>query len=424
MACATAFGQPAQAATDALNLSLEDLMQVVVTSVSKKSQTLSETAAAVHVISAEDIRRSGAASIPEALRLAPGVQVSAIGNNKWAVSIRGFADRFANKLLVLVDGRSVYTPLFSGVMWEALDVPLENIARIEVIRGPGAAIWGANAVNGVINIITKSPFDVQGGQVVLAAGSELKNLGFARYGWSPDPDTAATLHVQAHESDASRQLDGDAGKDNWRTRSAGFKVEHLLQHGTLLVEGGLSHSQAGDEFLLPELDPMPDSPLTTATQKATNSHLMARWQDNVGGGRQDSLQLYLEHSDYRHEILAEKRTTADLEYQQRRQGTRHDLTWGAGYRYSADQIDSSSLFMTSERERGTSLYSLFALDEITLEPERWRLSLGARLEHNDYTGFVFQPNLRLLWNPEPNTSAWVSVARAVRTPFHAGRGDR
>jgi len=196
------------AASDALDLSLEELMGVVVTSVSKKPQTLAETAAAVYVITAEDIRRSGATNIPEALRLAPGVQVAAIGHNKWAVSIRGFADRYANKLLVLVDGRSVYTPLFSGVQWEALGVPLESIERIEVIRGPGASVWGANAVNGVINILTQSPFDAQGGRVTVAAGNELKGHGYGRYGWSPDPDTALSLYAEAYNYDASKKVTG------------------------------------------------------------------------------------------------------------------------------------------------------------------------------------------------------------------------
>lgn len=187
-----------------LDLSLEELMSVVVTSVSKKEQTLAETAAAVHVITADDIRRSGATNVPEALRLAPGVQVAAIGNNKWAVAIRGFADRFSSKLLVLVDGRSVYTPLFSGVFWEGLSVPLEEIERIEVMRGPGAAIWGSNAVNGVINIITRSAHSGQG-QLALATGSELKSYAFARQAWRPDPDTAISVHARMFDKGSSQR---------------------------------------------------------------------------------------------------------------------------------------------------------------------------------------------------------------------------
>ena len=234
----------------ALDLSLEELMQVVVTSVTKKEQTLHKTAAAAFVIQAEDIRRSGASNIPEALRLAPGVQVSALGNNKWAVSIRGQADRFSNKLLVLVDGRSVYTPLFSGVQWEALDIPLENIARIEVIRGPGAAVWGANAVNGVINIITSSPSQNLGGKVALAAGSELRGYALARYGWNLDPDTAVQIHAKAHDYDVSQRVTGGKGADDWRNQSAGFKLESLKEAGSLQLQGGVYRSRAGDELTM------------------------------------------------------------------------------------------------------------------------------------------------------------------------------
>lgn len=414
------------AGLNALELSLEELMSVVVTSASKKSQTLAETAAAVYVITAEDIRRSGASNIPEALRLAPGVQVSSIGNNKWAVSIRGFADRFSNKLLVLVDGRSVYTPLFSGVLWESLDVPLESIARIEVIRGPGASIWGANAVNGVINILTRSPFDTLGSQVVVAAGSELRGYGYARHGWSPDPDTAISLHAKAHDVDAARQMGGGDGVDDWQGQSAGFKLERLLERGTLRVQGGVSRTDAGDEVMLIGISPttaLPVSPLARSTEEISNSHLLARWEGLNSVESQDSLHFSLEHSDYRHVILTERRVTADLEYQQRRQlSESQDLIWGLGYRYSTDRIGSSPLLQASEPERDTALYSVYAQDEITLLPERWRLSLGARLERNDYTGIVFQPNLRLLWTPDAQNSVWLSLARAVRTPSRIERG--
>ncbi len=411
----------AQTGADIFAINLEELMQVTVTSVSKKEQTLAQTAAAAFVIQGEDIRRSGASNIPEALRLAPGVQVSAIGNNKWAVSIRGQADRFSNKLLVLVDGRSVYSPLFSGVLWEALDIPLENIARIEVIRGPGASIWGANAVNGVINIITKSAFDTLGGQVALAAGSELRGYGFARYGWNPDPDTAVQLHAKAHDYGPSQPVGGGEGYDDWRNQSAGFKLERLLEGGPLKVQGGVYSSRAGDELNL--ISAQPANTLVQNTQKISGGHLMARWEDQGSEGRQQSFQAYLEHSDYDHVILKELRTTFDLEYQNRRAiGTDHDLIWGLGFRHSSDTIDSSPMFTESERERGSDLYSAYLQDEITLQPERWRLSLGARLEHNDYTGFEFQPNVRLLWTPSEKSSAWLSLARAIRTPSRAERG--
>ena len=408
-----------------LALSLEELMQVVVTSVSRKAQPMSQTAAAAFVIQADDIRRSGATNIPEALRLAPGVQVSAIGNNKWAISIRGQADRFSNKLLVLVDGRSVYSPMFSGVLWEALDVPLENIERIEVIRGPGASAWGANAVNGVINIITRSAFDTLGGSATLAAGSELRGYGMARYGWSPSPDSAVQLYAKAHDSDAAQLLNGDQGVDDWQTRSAGFRYQRQLGQDSFRLQGGLNSSHAGDEIQM--ITPAAITPVRHS-QALSGGHLLGRWesgtnQSDARASRQDSFQVYLEHTDYDHIILGELRTTLDLEYQQTRHpSASQELIWGLGYRYSRDDIRTSSLITLPDTEASTSLYSAYIQDEITLQPERWRLSLGARLEHNDYTGFELQPNLRLLWTPDTHNSIWASAARAIRTPSRVERG--
>ncbi|MEQ1743571.1 MAG: TonB-dependent receptor [Candidatus Nitrotoga sp.] len=413
----------AQAASDLaeLDLSLEELMQVVVTSVTKKEQTLRKTAAAAFVIQAEDIRRSGATNIPEALRLAPGVQVSALGNNKWAVSIRGQADRFSNKLLVLVDGRSVYTPLFSGVMWEALDIPLENIARIEVIRGPGAAVWGANAVNGVINIITSSPFNNLGGKVALAAGSELRGYGLARYGWNLDQDTAVQIHAKAHDYGVSQPVSGREGADNWRNQSAGFKLESLKDAGNLQLQGGVYRSRAGDELTM--ISAPPANTLVRATQEISGSHLLARWDDKAGAVRQNSFQVSLDQSTYEHVILTEQRFNLDLQYKQRLSlGGRQDLIWGLDYRHSSDRIDNSPMFAVNERKRDTSQYSIFLQDEVALQPDLWTLSMGARLEHNNYIGIVLQPNLRLMWTPNMQNSIWLSMARAVRTPSRMERG--
>ncbi len=418
---ATPLAHAEAALPDALDLSLEELMNVVVTSVARKAQTLSQTAAAAYVIQAEDIRRSGATNIPEALRLAPGVQVSAIGNNKWAVSIRGQADRFSNKLLVLVDGRSVYSPLFSGVFWEALDIPMENIERIEVMRGPGASVWGANAVNGVINIITRSAFDTQGGLVTLATGSELRGYGMVRQGWSPSIDTAIQAHAQSQYTGASRFSAGGKAVDDWRSSSLGFKLEHLVERGEVKVQGGLYGSMAGDQILM--VSAPPGNLLTRTTQKLDGGHLMGRWQGNVDASHQDSVQAYVEYSHLSHVVLEEKRATVDLEYQQRRLDWEgHDLIWGLGYRGSRDEFTGSSMILVTQSSRDTSLYSAYLQDEISMVPERWRLTLGARLEHNDYTGFEFQPNARLLWTPDPRNSAWLALSHAIRTPTRTERG--
>ena len=408
--------------TDTLSLSLEDLMKVEVTSVSRKTQTLADTPAAAYVITADDIHRSGATSIPEALRLAPGVQVSAMGNDRWAVSIRGFADRLANKLLVLVDGRSVYTPLFSGVLWETLDVPLESIARIEVIRGPGASVWGANAVNGVVNIITRPAFESQGLEAAGAAGTELRGYGTLRYGWDVGPDTALSLRVAAQDVGDSRAAGSDEpAHDALQQRSLGASLEHLMESGRLRVQGSLAHS-AAEDAVRSELSP-PSLAYVPTTQHTDSEYLRATWEGALRDGRQSTLQADVTHNDLDHALLGEQRTTANLEFRQRALlGDRHDLVWGLAYRYTTDRLRPTTQFEIPRAEQ-SSLYSAFVQDDIVLRPERWRLSLGARLDHNEYSGLGAQPNLRLLWTPGPNQSAWLSLAHALRTPSRIEQGN-
>ncbi|MCF7984527.1 MAG: TonB-dependent receptor plug domain-containing protein, partial [Thiohalocapsa sp.] len=219
---------------DLTELSLEELLDVEVTSVGKKAQSLADAAAAVFVIGSEDIRRSGATSVPEALRMAPGIEVRRLDANKWAVSARGFNGRFANKLLVLIDGRTVYTPSFSGVYWENQDVMLADVERIEVIRGPGATLWGANAVNGVINIITKSAADTQGGLAIAGGGTEERAFGALRYGFEPVPDTFARAYVKYNERDSLETIFGEDGGDRWDIGQGGFRVDSTLRSGDRL----------------------------------------------------------------------------------------------------------------------------------------------------------------------------------------------
>lgn len=403
---------------DALDLSLEELMSVVVTSVSKKPQPLSETAAAIHVITADEIRRSGATNIPEALKLAPGVQVSAISNNSWAVSIRGFADRFANKLLVLVDGRSVYAPFFSGVRWEGLNVPLESISRIEVIRGPGASVWGANAVNGVINIVTKTATEDAGLEGSAAAGSTMKGYGYARYARQLDEDTSVSVYAKAHEYGASRLVGGGEGADDWQGRSGGFRYERRVETGVLRVEAGAGKQHLGDTLTVYSTPPaVAWQPIG---QTLSESHVLVR-HDAADASRR-SFQGYVNHSDFQHPYLGEKRTTAEFEYQEGASLQGHELTWGLGYRYSADRIRSSPMIWSLEGERGISLYSGFIEDEFVLVPDRLRFSAGARLEYNSYTGYSIQPNMRLFWTPDDRNKLWAAVSRAVRTPARMERG--
>lgn len=405
-----------------LNLNLEELMQITVTSASKKAQSLAETAAAVFVIKADDIRRSGATNVPEALRLAPGVQVAAIGQNRWSVSIRGFNSRFSNKLLVLVDGRAIYSPAFSGVFWEHNDIPLGNIERIEVIRGPGGSLWGANAVNGVINIITYSAKDTQGGLLSAAAGDEVRGTALARYGWALDTETHLRLHAQAKTIDPGEAVAGGDGQDNWKSKQAGFRLDASRNGDKLSLQGNVSDYKAGDRMttILPSLPFTPSTTTLNTDGAGQMAHLLGRWERPTDAGFH-SLQAFIDHGDTDFGPARYKHDTFDLEYQQQITREKHDIVWGLGYRYTKDQITTTPYLYFSDSGKSFSLYSAFIQDDITLVPERWRLTLGARLEHNDFTGFEVQPNVRLLWTPSAQDSLWAALSRAVRTP---ARGER
>lgn len=402
-----------------LSFSLEQLMQITVTSASKKEESIAKAAAAVFVIKADDIRRSGATNVPEALRLAPGVQVAAIGHNRWSVSIRGFNSRFSNKLLVLVDGRAIYSPAFSGVFWEHNDIPLNNIDRIEVIRGPGGSLWGANAVNGIINIITYSAKDTQGGLISATAGNEVNGSAMARYGWTLDEETHLRLHANSKSVDGGQAVAGGDGPDSWKTQQAGFRLDATRGGDKYSLQGNVGDYRAGDRIAA--LTAVPPY----ATQLNTNgagqsAHLLGKWERQTATGAH-SLQAFIDHNDTDLGFARYRNDTFDLEYQQQITGETHDLVWGLGYRTSKDQIDATAHTLFSDTGKSFSLYSAFIQDDITLVPERWRLTLGARLEHNDFTGVEVQPNIRLLWTPTAHDSLWAAVSRAVRTP---SRGER
>lgn len=407
--------------TDPLNLSLEELMQIVVTSPAKKSQTIAETAAAISVITAEDIRRSGAKSLPEVLRLAPSVQVAALGNNQWAVSIRGQADRYSNKLLVLVDGRSVYTPFFSGVIWEDLAVPLANIERIEVLRGPGASLWGSNAVHGVINITTRSALNPPGSLVEAQWGSELRQGLLARHTWQLSPDSAAQVHLHAQHTGPSVTPTGASGEDAWRQASVGFRFDRATPAANWHLQGGLHQAQA-DDILFISPPPTFNNQLAFSTQQTEGGYLLGRWENQQDIAHKHSLQAYLEHTRYTHLPLTERRSTLDIEYQaQDTLSPKHQRIWGLNYRQHHESIRDPVILTFADPDSDFGLWAAYLQDEWRLTPETWRLMLGARLEYHDDIGTHIQPNIRLLWTPNPNTSLWASLARANRTPSRVER---
>jgi iron complex outermembrane receptor protein len=435
LVCA-ALAQVAAAASDDpfFDLNLNEVLNLEITSVSKKPQTISQAAAAVFVITGDDIRRSGVTTIADALRMAPGVQVGQISANTWAVSARGMNGRFTNKLLVLMDGRSVYTPTFSGVYWDVQDTVLADIERIEVIRGPGAALWGANAVNGVINIITKSAAATQGGLVTAASGNEESASASVRYGGKAGEIGHWRVYAKGFERDESLvRATGADGNDYWRQQRTGFRTD-LAPGGadSVTLQGDYYSGRSGDTATLNFLTP-PFNTTLGVSQKVSGGNLLGRWQRDVSATDSFTLQAYFDHTQRDWPAhLNESRNTYDLDFQYRtRRFKGHDLVLGAGYRLNRDRIDRSytgipanalhfSTFSPASASR--QLYSALIQDDITLMPDKLVLTLGTKLEHNDYTGMEWQPNARLLWTPGDTTTVWGSVARAVRTPSRIDRG--
>lgn len=412
--------------TDLTSLSLEALLSLNVNSVSRKPQKLANAAAAIFVINQEDIRRSGATTIAEALRMAPGVQVGQISANKWAVSIRGINGRFSNKLLVLMDGRTLYNPLFSGVYWEVQDTVMEDIDRIEVIRGPSAALWGANAVNGVINITTKSAKEAVGGLVSAGGGTEERGFGTIRYGTSVGKDTALKFYAKHQDHDSGGDANSHQAQDTWRMTRGGFRADtNISSRDTVTVQGDYYDGKLGESYTLydlPTSSNLTNSRVVDSQSMMSGGNLLSRWQRTFSENQNLSLQLFYDHSERDMEILGERRDIVDIDFQHRFSlGKYQDIVWGLGYRYNYDLLGDTPYITFPDAHEQTNLYSSFVHDEITLVPDRLALILGSRFEHNSYTGFEVQPNGRLLWTPSAQHTVWGAVARAVRTP---ARGDR
>lgn len=394
---------------DLADLSLEDLLAIQVTSASKKNQRLADTASAVYVISQDDIRRSGASSIPEILRMAPGIEVARIGSNKWAVTSRGFNGRFANKLLVLVDGRSVYTALFSGVWWEELDTMIEDIDRIEVIRGPGAALWGSNAVNGVINIITKNARDTQGRLLAVNVGDKDRAIVSFRQGGKTEDGTYYRAYGKVADHRPALFANGDDALDGWRQHQAGFRIDKRQGDDRVTFQGDTFSSRGGDS-------PVP-FPYFHLQQQNTGANLVGRWERSLADNSNFVFQAYYDFTRYSYYDLLDSRDTLDLDFQhQVAIGSGQDLVWGMSYRLSRDEFVAIPHLKVNPPVLHSGLFSVFIQDDVTLSPDRWRLTLGTKVENNGYTGMEIQPNVRILWTPDSTTTWWGAVSRAVRIP--------
>ncbi len=408
---------------DLIELSLEELMSIEVTSVSKKPEKLADAAAAIFVITREDIRRSGATCLPEALRMAPGLNVARVDSSKWAVSTRGFLSRFSNKLLVLIDGRSVYIPCYSGVYWEFQDVMLEDVERIEVIRGPGATLWGANAVNGVINIITRHASKTQGGILTLGAGTEEQGFVNARYGTTLGENSFGRIYLKAFKRDGVEdKFEHDLG-DDWNTLRGGFRVDSLIG-----ADGADDFTIEGD-FFTSEIDQVYDSPSIENEYapyffsrvddqgRTSGGNILARYNKVISPSASFTIQTYYDYLDMDISFIAEKRENLDLDIQYRfAMGRRHDVICGLGYRYTSDEYSNTPITRFDPGDKEDDLFSAFIQDEITLIEDYLWLTLGSKYEHNDYSGSELQPSGRLFWSISSVHKLWAAASQAVRTP--------
>ncbi len=406
-----------------LNLPLEDLLQIEISSASRKAQPVQEVAAAVFVISHEDIERSGARSIPEALRLAPGVEVARMANNRWAVSIRGFNGRFANKLLVLKDGRSIYSPLFAGVLWEAEDAILSDIERIEVIRGPSATLWGTNAVNGVVNIISRHAAETQGTELIASTATDEAGAFTLRHGF-PVGDGHLRLSVKGFDQASSQAANGVQANDHWQAARLGLRADWPSPSGgRWMLVGETYDSTSGDRLDRSNFGVAPA--LLDIDQRNRGGNLSLRHEQPLADGSQLDWQVSVDTSRLHLDTLIhEERDTVSAEFQRRTPRDAHELLWGGSYRFSRDRIDLPGTLLLDgtafdRPQRDWEIASVFVHGEYQLRAQTLRVSGGLRLDHDNWSGTQAQPDLRLAWTPSPDTTWWTSLARAARTPSRA-----
>ena len=388
-------------------------MDLDVTSVSKQPEPYGEAPAAINVITNDEIRRSGASSIPEALRLADNLEVAQDSSSGWNISARGFNANLANKLLVMIDGRTVYTPLYSGVYWNAQDYLLEDLDRIEVVSGPGGTLWGANAVNGVINIVSKDAKDTQGAYVEAGGGTQLQDFGAARYGGTLAPDVYYRFYAKYFNEGAGAvsQMDGSA-KDSWNMGQGGFRID--------------DEADPRDKFTLQ--GDLYNSFLNISTDNQENfvgGNVLGRWSRVISDDSNMSLQLYYDRT-YAVEpsaasVFGDGLDTYDLDFQHHLSlDAGNQLTWGLGYRLTHDVVQNVPILSFLPATLDHQLFSVFAQDEIKLANDLF-FTLGSKVEHNDYTGFEFEPSARLKWDLAEKQMLWAAVSRAVRMPSRIDR---
>lgn len=405
--------------------SVAPALDAVVSTVERKTSTVGRTPAAVYVITSDMIRRSGARHVPEVLRMVPGVQVAQIDANKWAVSIRGFNGRFANKLLVQIDGRSVYNPLFGGVFWDAQGILLEDVERIEVVRGPGGAIWGDNAVNGVVNIVTRKASDTHGTFLEAGGGNTEQAFAAFRHGGSIGNSADLRVHGQWSERNA---FESPTGHDAWQSGQVGARLDwELDQYDRFTLQGDFYNGESGtlSAFAQPAA---PFVGLTAYDEKIAGGNVLFRWNRKLSVDSDWQLQTYYEQTR-RNFVSAGstyERHTFDVDFQHRFQANEnHDLVWGASYRTYSDDLEPQAFFLSADPKKTSyDVVGLFVQDTLNLVDDQLSLTLGTKLSHNDFTGTEVQPSARLLWTPTDRVSAWLATSRAVRTSSRLVRDAR
>ncbi|MDB5050207.1 MAG: hypothetical protein JWO30_3278 [Fibrobacteres bacterium] len=386
-------------------MSLEELMDVRVTLVSRQSEKLNEVPSAVQVITQDDIRRFGVFTLPEALRLATNLQVAQVDARQWAISARGQNNVLSNKLLVMIDGRTVYTPLHAGVFWDVQNIMLDNVDRIEVISGPGGTLWGANAVNGVINIVTKGAESTQGGLIGGGAGTAMQGVGAGRYGGRIGKDVYYRVWGRGLRHNSTDFSNGNDAKNPWDMLQSGFRTDWLPKEGDRVTVTGNLYSGDLDQ----------DTPSPTAVD---GQYLIGRWTRDYSQESGIQAQVYFDRSARTiPAIFGEDLQIYDFDFQHRlRLGDRNALIWGTGYRFMRDDVVNSPALAFVPGHKDLSLFNGFLQDQIMLIPERLRLIVGSKLEHNDYSGFEVMPSGRLAFTPDDRQTIWGAVSRAVRSP--------
>ncbi len=402
------FGQNDSLSADELKkLSLEELMNIEVTSVSRRPEDIREVASAIQVITQQDIHNSGVKTLPEALRLASNLQVAQVNASQWAISARGFTNVLANKLLVLIDGRTVYTPLYAGVFWDIQNLILEDIDRIEVISGPGGTQWGANAVNGVINIITKSSKETRGIFAEAVTGSSVDGLGSVRYGGSLSEDITFRLYGTGFKMGNTLEANtGLESKDQWSSVHGGFQVDWALsEKSNLTLQQNIYKTR-----------PNPNAIATVG--KAIGDNTILRWNKKSSDTYDFQLQAYYDYTERRYPTgLGERLRIYDLDWDNRlKLGGNHMLSFGANIRIRDHEVDNLPLTKFLPDERYMNLYSLFLQDQISFADDKIRFTLGSKFEHNNFTGIEIQPSARLSIMASNGQRFWAAVSRSVKTP--------